>query len=1676
MNAEDGETASEKLRLKRLLSRQNKQQRSRKKYKKYNSKRRDKRKSTATQSTSGNTVAASLPDEVNSGSGSGSSGVSQRTSIGRGEDAVADEYQESTNDDHNEVGIEPEIYCMEVDGGQEDPWRTRKLNYDANRRCDNCHRRCFTADAESPYYFEMFMVYSHNVAPVKSPLRKIKAHRSRESATGVTATHNGETDRYSLCMECCGFLTKVSESATPEESRRLNKSRHQWSKLWPSFYWDLLVGYDSDSGVPFREVYPPSHLWRYVPKSIRPYWLHEEVFDEGGHFYGCSESHPSPYFRDRTIDLGEFVDNIKSYSCRGFLNAMDPARLGNPDDKQFLIPDVLCPWGCGEYCHCASTVDPSLLIQRHLLKVQLNLSAFNGHDKLYLVETSRLDYIRKDKEQVDCVLLNRDWKVMPSMVLVPGKGLCVLYCRHHASTASQRRLYTHPPKKVDHILSSTRSDVLCHCVNRPRSVSTVKAHAYNTSMTANIFTSGYAGSDSADIRLFQGGSWTPCITLFNHELLHYWCRRDTRDLVQANVDRGKITPELRQQWHDESRRRYEGKEDILSLARRGATCVATYNALKLQQHSTEDSKIPCTVRQRQSSGAEERVVDALLERSWCPVINNILTEDLEGYGSIIKGIKPYMGRNGHATMMLWTVVGMVSACNLLHYAIDQKSIGHSYDNFSGYLLAHINAHYMKHRDSSCPRKSPFNGRKSSSFLLTKFENALPPYMRTVLSEDYTDECFFRFNLDYMQRLFPESHYQNIRVCSEFDEVQNDDTGRFTGNEDVFITVGKQRPEGEAHFHLGQIKYEAMVVIAIETESGEISPEALTPNHYRGTRYARNGGGSPRWWFQRRSRKKTSKQMMKQYVQGNLTCEAGIKDPYPDLPPSCFYYVCVFVKVTQPEAEDYRLDMFRSVGAQCTVFCDCMISNPLIVSGRKKGSSRRCIMEGCSSREKYCCSNFGCRTRICEGCFNSLCRDGDSVTLHPPLAEDDEEQEAAGGDEDDVSDAGDGLNEDEGGEGEFEEEDDGDGDDVNEDCLDSDEYSNVDESVDLDDDISVSDEWEQDDRDNPDEESEMEMDSSQSGEDSHYNHSDDEDDLTGTDVRVEVGEQADPYEDYVSLNGNAVAYLFHASLFLILYCEICLCPKFQVTYAEDNVMDEVRGPGIDADGDNGRVPRTNAAAMPVEMIPKEEEESPESFYSAPLHILFNQLGSLCTRFNRRIRGTQFQQHFVQSIVSCMRGFSFPLLYVSGMLFPKHFWSTSSTDPSAILGVMPISCYRKKVNADGFASLLQHSRMYATSASSSTSTDHNFASHLFDGLSNRAQSGGDSRDFRRLGFKVSPSGENGIELGEGDDSRLHQSMDSKQAARNLAAASQYVGFDVFHTFTLNASEHPGVRHLYDWKQSKGWTKEIPGWSQLSEDQKDDVNQSFEMAYTCILNRNWLETRKLLLDFIIQSARTILGRKTIDAFFRDEYQESTANVCHIHGLMSLCRDDLNHEEFKAFVCSLQRNAICDLILTDEIDKYIEDGLLRDVADWERYNETASKVLPHHCDNRCKMRVDTTGDDEKDLKCRKRNLVSGREDPQVDDFELLPFEFNEECKQILAQCGFYEDAETAGDGFPNGRILLESLRPKRHVGKVTPSARCNISEVIPKYFAVTRSMQNSQVICDSNKVSSYVVKYIVK
>ncbi len=300
--------------------------------------------------------------------------------------------------------------------------------------------------------------------------------------------------------------------------------------------------------------------------------------------------------------------------------------------------------------------------------------------------------------------------------------------------------------------------------------------------------------------------------------------------------------------------------------------------------------------------------------------------------------------------------------------------------------------------------------------------------------------------------------------------------------------------------------------------------------------------------------------------------------------------------------------------------------------------------------------------------------------------------------------------------------------------------------------------------------------------------------------------------------------------------------------------------LNKEGDQ-EIPRTNAAEM--EMTIRTECKT------TSLRVLFNQIGSHCVRHTKRITGTMAQQNFVQTFVSAVRGVAFPILYIAGNLFPGHFWSGATHDEYAILGCPPISCHRREVHPNGFASHLQMARNLLTHASSSTSTCENYAAYCYDLQGNRAGSSLDSRQVARQGFRVSTSSSEGLELGRGKESNLQESVDSSQAAIDLAAASQILRFDLFLTLTCNQSQHPGIRHLFEWKQSMQWTKMVHNWNYLSEAERNDVCRSFEMAYMSVVSRSWLEVRKLLLQFIEKSTSTVLGR-VVPVYWRDEFQE--------------------------------------------------------------------------------------------------------------------------------------------------------------------------------------------------------------
>ena len=97
-----------------------------------------------------------------------------------------------------------------------------------------------------------------------------------------------------------------------------------------------------------------------------------------------------------------------------------------------------------------------------------------------------------------------------------------------------------------------------------------------------------------------------------------------------------------------------------------------------------------------------------------------------------------------------------------------------------------------------------------------------------------------------------------------------------------------------------------------------------------------------------------------------------------------------------------------------------------------------------------------------------------------------------------------------------------------------------------------------------------------------------------------------------------------------------------------------------------IPATNAGDFPYTHLHK------SSARAVPCHVLFNQAGVLCTRYNKRINGTNMQRNFLQRIVSTTAGTSMPLLYMMATCFPRHFYASAKFDHSAALGSPPLAC--------------------------------------------------------------------------------------------------------------------------------------------------------------------------------------------------------------------------------------------------------------------------------------------------------------------------------------------------------------------------------------------------------------------
>ena len=121
---------------------------------------------------------------------------------------------------------------------------------------------------------------------------------------------------------------------------------------------------------------------------------------------------PQSIYMDRTKDLETFNEGIQSQ------------KLSYISDfcNKFLLPNVLCPWGCLEFNNKVGYVDLGTVIQQFIQKWNLSIVDISRWSK---IEQTRDDYLRESNNYYDMWLHNPDLKLLPTIYFVDGYP-CVL--------------------------------------------------------------------------------------------------------------------------------------------------------------------------------------------------------------------------------------------------------------------------------------------------------------------------------------------------------------------------------------------------------------------------------------------------------------------------------------------------------------------------------------------------------------------------------------------------------------------------------------------------------------------------------------------------------------------------------------------------------------------------------------------------------------------------------------------------------------------------------------------------------------------------------------------------------------------------------------------------------------------------------------------------------------------------------------------------------------------------------------------------------------------------------------------------------------------------------------------------------------------------------------------------
>lgn len=175
--------------------------------------------------------------------------------------------------------------------------------------------------------------------------------------------------------------------------------------------------------------------------------------------------------------------------------------------------------------------------------------------------------------------------------------------------------------------------------------------------------------------------------------------------------------------------------------------------------------------------------------------------------------------------------------------------------------------------------------------------------------------------------------------------------------------------------------------------------------------------------------------------------------------------------------------------------------------------------------------------------------------------------------------------------------------------------------------------------------------------------------------------------------------------------------------------------------------------------------------------------------------------------------------------------------------------------------------------------------------------------------------------------------------------------------------------------------------------------------LLLRAWEEVFLLFLNYLQRSSSSPFIN-LVSIFAKKEYQRDKGNLSHFHMMIRLHWGKMSPEE-KVFLCNLIRASISNIVKIEEIQMFLDHGILRSSHEVEDVMDDAAKILAHNCNDRYLVK---TLDGR--LRCQKLNNLQVRSDNTKHEFMPLSNNYSQECSKILCKIELMKKLDIDLDG----------------------------------------------------------------